>query len=83
MNRYKVHVIVERIRRAGEFPFDVEDAEQCLELVLGFYGIDEELAPDERELVRSELRAMAEVEEYAEAVRLAARDPLAEFLGRA
>lgn len=83
MNRYKVRAIVERIRRAGEFPFDVEDVEESPELVLGFYGINEVLDPDDCDLVRCELRVMAEVEECAEAARLAARDPLEEFLGRA
>ena len=83
MNRYKVHAIVERIRRASEFPFNIEDVDECPELVLGFYGINEELDPDDSELVRRELRAMAEAEECMEAARVAARDPLEEFLGRA
>ena len=83
MNRYKVHAIVERIRRAGEFPFNVEDVEECPEGILYFYGIDVELAPDDRELIQRELRVMAEIEECVEAARLAERDLLAEYLGLA
>ncbi len=83
MNRYRVHAIVERVRRMGEFPFDVEDVDECPEAVLSFYGINVALKPEERDVVQRELRAMAEIEECMEAVRLAAKDPLAELLGRA
>jgi len=83
MNRYKVHVIVERIRRMGEFPFNVEDVEECPKGVLRFYGINETLDPEDTEAIQRELRAMAEIEECAEAVRMAARDPVEELLGGA
>ena len=82
MNRYKVRAIVERIRRTGDFPFDVEDVVEDTESVLGFYGIHEELALDDRDLVRGELAAMAIAGEWAEAARLAEEDPLDKLLGR-
>ena len=69
MNRYKVHLIVERIRRTGEFPFNVEDVEEHQDKVLSFFGIRQTLDPDDSELIGRELRCMAEIEECIKAAR--------------
>ena len=76
MNRFKVHFVVERIKLAGEFPFNIEDVESDLEAILAFFGIDAAFLPAELVLLRGELHKLALAEEFEEAAQLATADPL-------
>lgn len=75
-NRFKLHYVVERIRYAGDFPFEVEDVAEDLDKVLGFFGIEEEFDRHELKTLQEELIPLALAEEFAEATRLATVDPL-------
>jgi hypothetical protein len=72
MRPHERHWLVESIRNAGDFPFDVEDVEERLSEVLAFYGCTEPLGEFDTVEVRRDLLALAEVRQEAEMVRLVA-----------
>jgi len=74
MNQVKMHKLIEYLRAAGEFPFDVDDVEKRLGEVLGFFGIVEQLAADEERALRAALVDLALAEQEVEVVRLAERE---------
>lgn len=78
MNNAKLHGIVEYIKAKGEFPFDVEDVEEDLPSVLGFFDVFEVLTNEEAGVLKEDLTNLALQEEEAEAVRLAFRMGLIE-----
>ena len=78
MNNAKLHGIVEYIKAKGEFPFDVEDVEEDLPSVLGFFDVFEVLTNEEAGVLKEDLTNLALKEEEAEVVRLALRMGLIE-----
>ena len=72
MTPLQLHWMVEKVRSADGFPFDVEDVEERLPEVLAFYGFAEELTEREAAEVRRDLVALAEATQEAEMVRLVA-----------
>ena len=78
MNNAKLHGIVEYIKAKGEFPFDVEDVEEDLPSVLGFFDVFEVLTNEETCVLKEDLMNLALKEEEAEAVRLVLRMGLIE-----
>jgi len=78
MNNAKLHGIVEYIKAKGEFPFDVEDVEEDLPSVLGFFDVFEVFTNEETCVLKEDLMNLALEEEETEAVRLALRMGLIE-----
>ena len=71
MNRFKVHKVVEYIKTKDEFPFDVDDVREHLEMVLQYFGFVVLTDVEETRLVKEELLKLAFEEQNAEVVRLA------------
>ena len=72
MERLKVHRIVEYIRTVGEFPFEVEDVDDNLADVLGYFGFEVvALTAQETDELQRELRALAWAEQNQEVALLA------------
>lgn len=71
MNRFKVHSIVEYIKTRNEFPFEVDDVREHLEMVLQYFGFVVLTDVEETRLVKEELLKLAFEEQNAEVVRLA------------
>ena len=72
MNAFKLHWMVERVKAQHEFPFDVEDVEENLAEVLGYFGVCEEVDAEEVCVLKHELVKLALEAEEAEVVRLTA-----------
>jgi hypothetical protein len=70
MDRYKIHKVVEYIRSREEFPFDVEDVEESLPVVLGYFKLNPEVNGEERNELQAELKVLARVGEMGEVARL-------------
>lgn len=66
MDRNEMHRMVEYIRIQPEFPFDMVNVEQDIELVLAFYGFCRDLDNEEKQEVTRCLLPMAASGELAE-----------------
>lgn len=69
MNKQELHHLIEYVRHQSEFPFDVSEVEEQLEVVLSHFGIDSELDTSERMEVIRCLRPRGLAFEVAEASR--------------
>ena len=67
------HWVVEKIRSADDFPFDIDDVEERLPEVLAFYGFADPLGERDTVELRRDLLVLAEVRQEAEMVRLTAQ----------
>jgi hypothetical protein len=70
MNIQKLRTVLDYIRRQGGIPIDGTGRRLNEDETLTWYGLDELLTADERERVKVELAALAEVERFMEQVRL-------------
>lgn len=74
IDRYKIHNIVEFIKKFN-FEFEVVEVEEDLQLILNYYDfIDVELTSEEHRLLVDELIPLAEQFEFREAQHLAFED---------
>ena len=69
MNRYKIYKMVQYIRNSS-FEFEVHEVEENLHEILGLYGFQVELTPEEEELLKFELTLLAEQFEFSEVARM-------------
>jgi len=69
--RLRIHQAVEFIKQAAEFPFDTHDEP---EEILNYYNISLDLEADERQLLRTEITAIAQRAQEKEMVKLATGD---------
>ncbi|OVE73917.1 hypothetical protein BVX94_02260 [bacterium B17] len=72
MNHLKLHLIIERIKHSEDFPFDVWDVADEIDLVLSFFGIPDVFTDEEMIVIKNDLGEIAENKQSAEVVRLAA-----------
>jgi hypothetical protein len=61
--------MVEYMKSADDFPFDVEDVENEIHTVLSWFGIIEYFNADELAILKEDLRQMALKQEYREMTR--------------
>lgn len=71
MQSLKVHKIIEYIKQRGEFPFDTDEVIEELDKVLCFFNIYDELAKDEKGLLKDDLVKLAIAEQNREMALLA------------
>ena len=69
MKNMKLHYMVEYMKSEKDFPFDVEDIENEIHMVLSWFGILEHFNAEELAILKKDLSQIALKQEYREMTR--------------